>query len=86
MNAMMLEMIFLLNLKKAIALVPSLNKKMMMNLMQKNIFTATRMALEDVVFESPVHATGKKPQLNWTRLQKTGLSVAVQAFQKSKTA
>ena len=54
--------------------------------LKQNEMTATRMALEDVVFESPVHTTGKKLQLNWTRLQKTGLSVAVQAFRKLKTA
>ena len=35
-----------------------------------------------IVFEGPVHTTGKKPQLNRTELQKTGPSVAVRAFWK----
>ena len=33
-----------------------------------------------VVFEGPVVATAKKPQLDWTELQKTEPSVAVWAF------
>jgi hypothetical protein len=41
---------------------------------------------EKLVFESPVHQTGKRLQLNRTEPQKTGLSVAVQASWDGRTA
>jgi hypothetical protein len=43
-------------------------------------------SLNMVVFKGLVHQTGKRPQLNWTELQKTGPSVAVWASQDGRTA